>query len=103
MNASKKSPDTRAVPPAAGSRSVVVGEPLSAAERYRRIAEGAYFRAEARGFAGDRQIDDWLAAERDIDAWTVSFGTPRAPKSSEPAKPSEAPNPRAVHRPSKAR
>jgi len=37
-------------------------------ERKRRIAEGAYRRAEARGFAGNRELDDWLEAEREIDA-----------------------------------
>lgn len=35
-------------------------------ERRRRIAEAAYYRSERRGFAGDRQLDDWLAAERDL-------------------------------------
>jgi hypothetical protein len=34
-------------------------------ERQRRIAERAYQKAQARGFAGDRQLDDWLEAERE--------------------------------------
>lgn len=41
---------------------------LSAAERHRQIAESAYLRAAARGFAGDQSLDDWLAAEREIDS-----------------------------------
>ena len=41
---------------------------LSPEERYRRIAEAAYRRAEARNFAPGGEIDDWLAAEREIDS-----------------------------------
>jgi Protein of unknown function (DUF2934) len=41
--------------------------PAAAAERYQRIAERAYLLAAARGFAGDHQLDDWLAAEREVD------------------------------------
>jgi hypothetical protein len=31
------------------------------------IAEAAYFRSEKRGFADGHELDDWLAAEADID------------------------------------
>jgi hypothetical protein len=41
------------------------GERLSDAERQRRIAERAYQKAQERGFAGDRQLEDWLEAERE--------------------------------------
>ena len=41
------------------------GERLSDEERQRRIAEAAYRKAEERGFRGDRQLDDWLEAERE--------------------------------------
>lgn len=37
------------------------GQPDEA--RRRRIAERAYRRAEARGFAPGQELDDWLAAE----------------------------------------
>jgi hypothetical protein len=40
----------------------------AAAERARRIALAAYLRAERRGFAPGRELDDWLAAEREVDA-----------------------------------
>lgn len=30
-----------------------------------RIAEAAYFKAERRGFAPGRELDDWLEAERE--------------------------------------
>lgn len=38
------------------------------AERERMIAEAAYYRAEKRGFAPGAELDDWLAAEREIEA-----------------------------------
>jgi hypothetical protein len=31
------------------------------------IAEAAYYRAERRGFQGGKTIEDWLAAEKEID------------------------------------
>jgi hypothetical protein len=36
-------------------------------ERERLIAETAYLRSERRGFAPGFQLDDWLAAEAQID------------------------------------
>jgi hypothetical protein len=36
------------------------------ASRYERIARGAYFRAEARGFTPGYELEDWLAAEREL-------------------------------------
>ena len=36
--------------------------------RHRRISEAAYRIAEARGFANGSELDDWLAAEREVDA-----------------------------------
>jgi hypothetical protein len=41
---------------------------LTAAERHQRICDLAYRRAEQRGFAPGGQIDDWLEAEREVDA-----------------------------------
>lgn len=41
--------------------------PLAPDERIRLIAEAAYYRGEARGFAPGREIDDWLQAEAEID------------------------------------
>jgi hypothetical protein len=32
------------------------------------IAEGAYLRAERRGFAPGYEAEDWLAAEAEVDA-----------------------------------
>ncbi len=36
-------------------------------ERYRMIAEAAYYRAEKRGFAGGDMAEDWCEAEAEID------------------------------------
>ena len=36
-------------------------------ERHKSIAVAAYYRAELRGFARGLELDDWLAAEKDID------------------------------------
>jgi len=41
---------------------------LTAAERHRRICELAYRRAEQRGFAPGGETEDWLEAEREVDA-----------------------------------
>ncbi len=43
-------------------------EPLAEqSERDRKIAEAAYYRAEARGFAAGYEMEDWLEAESEID------------------------------------
>lgn len=39
---------------------------LSEDERRRMVAEAAYYRAEHRGFAAGGELDDWLAAEREV-------------------------------------
>lgn len=38
------------------------------ASREQLIAEAAYHRAEARGFVPGQALDDWLAAEAEVDA-----------------------------------
>jgi hypothetical protein len=43
------------------------GALISEEERRRMIAEAAYFRAQARGFVGGDPLDDWLAAEQEIN------------------------------------
>ena len=48
----------------------------SAAERQERIAVGAYYNAERRGFEAGREVDDWLEAERQIDG----KGTEKGPR-----------------------
>ncbi len=43
------------------------------------IAQAAYLRAERRGFSGGNEIEDWLAAEAEVDALLTaeSRGTPQ--------------------------
>jgi hypothetical protein len=41
---------------------------LTPAERHRRICELAYRRAEQRGYAPGSEVEDWLEAEREVDA-----------------------------------
>lgn len=43
------------------------GTSISIDERRQFIAEAAWYRAEARGFAPGGEIDDWLAAEAEVD------------------------------------
>jgi len=47
---------------------VLVPHRLTAAERHQRICDLAYRRAEQRGFAPGDENDDWLEAEREVDA-----------------------------------
>jgi Protein of unknown function (DUF2934) len=41
---------------------------VSTETRQAMIAEAAYLRAEQRGFASGHEEEDWLLAERDVDA-----------------------------------
>ena len=41
--------------------------PSFSESREARIAEAAYWRAERRGFAAGQELDDWLAAEKEVD------------------------------------
>ena len=62
--------DEDASPKTKGSdapQATFVGEQLIYKERYERIAQAAYHRAEKRGFAPGYELDDWLAAEQEVD------------------------------------
>lgn len=41
---------------------------VTADERRKMIADAAYYRARERGFAPGHEQDDWLLAEREVDA-----------------------------------
>lgn len=62
-------PRTRAVAatraPKRTSPDIVVT--IAPDERQRMIAEAAYYRAERRGFTGGSDVEDWLAAEAEVD------------------------------------
>ncbi len=54
---------------------------VTPAEREELIAIVAYFRAERRGFGPGGEVEDWLAAEREIDAALASgHGLPGRPQ-----------------------
>ena len=42
--------------------------PVSAEERWRMVAEAAYYIAQRRGFAAGDATQDWLAAEAEVEA-----------------------------------
>ena len=46
---------------------------ISAADRHRLISQAAYLRAKQRGFAAGHEVEDWLAAEREIDAQLAQY------------------------------
>nr|VFJ55387.1 MAG: phasin family protein [Candidatus Kentron sp. DK] len=41
---------------------------ISPMDRWKMVAEAAYYRAQKRGFIGGNPMDDWTKAEREIDA-----------------------------------
>lgn len=64
--APKKNPEQSASAPPKPS-GPEAKKPVNPEERYRMIAEAAYFRAERRGFAAGYELQDWLEAEAEID------------------------------------
>jgi Protein of unknown function (DUF2934) len=56
------------------TRSSAYLEPI---EREAMIAESAYFRSAHRGFEPGHEVDDWLAAESEIDAAMARGDLPR--------------------------
>lgn len=51
--------------------------PLTPAERMKMIAEAAYFIAEKHGFSNGRELSDWTAAEKQVDALINSMSNKR--------------------------
>jgi hypothetical protein len=68
------SPRTRARKRAQPKQTAASPAALSVSADVRRgmIAEGAYLRAERRGFAPGHEEEDWYAAEREVDAQLAS-------------------------------
>ena len=54
-----------------GLQSKTETEDPSSEDRLQRIAEAAYRRAELRGFSPGYELDDWLAAEREVGGKTA--------------------------------
>ena len=59
--------------PAADKSAPKAAQRILASERHQMIAEAAYLRAEAQGFASD-QHEDWLMAEAEVDARLAKAG-----------------------------
>ena len=56
-------------------------KPLTAEQRQIMICEAAYYLAEQRGFGVGHELDDWLVAERQIDAVISGGERPATPHS----------------------
>lgn len=63
---------------------------LSHEERQRMVAEAAYYRALQRGFVAGGEVDDWLAAEREIDRQLAMSGHTRPSRRAAAAPPPAA-------------
>lgn len=61
----------RQSPKAAAANRNTAGQ-ISTEERYRLIAEAAYYRALGRGFQGGDPLDDWCVAEQEVNASLLS-------------------------------
>jgi hypothetical protein len=53
------------------------GEPATGDGREPRVRLLAYLKAQRRGFTPGREVDDWLEAEREVDAATEAEGRTR--------------------------
>lgn len=75
--ARKRAPRKKAAPPApaADTRYPAFVDPQ---QRAALIARAAYFRALNRGFAPGHDVEDWLAAEAEVDAELMRGATPSA-------------------------
>jgi hypothetical protein len=51
---------------------------LSADERRALVEQAAYFRAQRRGFGPGHELDDWIAAEREIEQFLADSASLRA-------------------------
>src|SRR5690606_22444464 len=110
---SKQAPSKRRARSRTDAATMTESEPArrderEAEARWRRTAVAAFFRAEARGFAPGRELDDWLEAERELDA--LEAARRDAPAAAEPAssgvkrgsaKPDRTPSKRAASKRSK--
>jgi hypothetical protein len=71
-------PSVRKRAPRKSAASAITPTPARFVEPERRaglIAEAAFFRAEKRGFAPGHEMEDWLAAESEVDAKLMSADT----------------------------
>jgi hypothetical protein len=68
LEPTRRSPGATTGDPSPFSRPRAVDPAVEQGDsRHERIAHAAYRRAEARGFEPGHELEDWLAAEREID------------------------------------
>jgi hypothetical protein len=77
--AAQSAPATPTVAPVTGqirvrSRGNSAIHPKRHQDRHASIAEAAYFLSEQRGFAPGHELEDWLAAEEEVDQRLISEG-----------------------------
>ncbi|WP_211364078.1 DUF2934 domain-containing protein [Propionivibrio limicola] len=65
--AAKKAKTTTTKTATKAAKSTANGPAITDEQRYRMIAEAAYFRAESHNFLSD-PVRDWIEAEKDIEA-----------------------------------
>ncbi len=76
----KPAPRRRAVPSKKQTAlPATSAPPVSEDERRGRIAVAAYLRGERRGFAPGGEVEDWLVAEKEIDALLLAGREASAP------------------------
>jgi hypothetical protein len=63
----KATPKKASVKKAAKAKKVI--QTISYQLRYQKIAEAAFLLAEAQNFRANSELDNWLAAETQIDQW----------------------------------
>lgn len=83
-----------------GRRSTVAGS-VATKDFAALIAERAYFKAEQRGFAPGHELEDWLAAERELAKVDAAPAKPAAKLKKvdvAPAKPAAKPKKAAARR-----
>ena len=66
--AEKAAPRRRNAAPKAAESGASTGMTVSEGARRAMIAQSAYLRAERRGFTPGGEVEDWLAAEAEVDA-----------------------------------
>ena len=66
--AEKAAPRRRNAPPKTPEAAASTGISVSEDVRRAMIAQAAYLRSERRGFTAGGEVEDWLAAEAEVDA-----------------------------------
>ena len=67
----------RFLPQPLGGISPLSSLSLEPSVRHELIAQAAYFRAKHRGFEPGHELEDWTAAEAELDMGLLMNGTPR--------------------------